>query len=99
MESVVLWVVVGFLALVVAVLYQLVRQHGRLLLRLDVLERRLSVVEAQDEEYVTQGLAVGTEFSPFRFPDLTGTEVSLDEFRGKRLVLVNWSPGCGFCDL
>jgi thiol-disulfide isomerase/thioredoxin len=43
------------------------------------------------------GLAPGKTFPPFRLPDLGGREVGLETFRGKRVLLVNWSPQCGFC--
>ena len=40
---------------------------------------------------------MGDELDDFTLPDLDGAERSLSEFRGKRVLLVNWSPGCGFC--
>ena len=43
------------------------------------------------------GLAVGKPFPPFKLPDLDGKEVALEAFRGKKVLLVNWSPQCGFC--
>ena len=30
--------------------------------------------------------------------DLDGTRRSLTELRGRRVLLVNWNPGCGFCE-
>jgi peroxiredoxin len=42
-------------------------------------------------------LAPGAELDDFTLPDLAGEERSLRDFRGKRTLLVNWSPGCGFC--
>jgi len=30
-------------------------------------------------------------------PDLLGTPVRLQELRGKRMLLLFWNPGCGFC--
>ncbi|PYV31881.1 MAG: hypothetical protein DMG09_25245 [Acidobacteria bacterium] len=78
-----------------AVVYQLVKQNGRILLRLDQLEKKPAAV-AQDEP---QGLAVGTPVSPFSLPDLSGRTVSLEEFLGRQTLLVYWSPDCGFCAL
>jgi peroxiredoxin len=40
---------------------------------------------------------VGDELDDFSLSDLDGDERALSEFRGKRTLLVNWSPGCGFC--
>ncbi|MGH2747961.1 MAG: PqqD family peptide modification chaperone [Actinomycetota bacterium] len=45
-----------------------------------------------------EGLEIGTELQPFSLPDLDGVGVSLEDLRGRRLLLVNWSPTCGFCE-
>ena len=42
-------------------------------------------------------LAAGDALEDFTLPDLDGTERSLSDTRGRRTLLVNWSPGCGFC--
>jgi peroxiredoxin len=34
----------------------------------------------------------------FTLPDLAGNPVRLEDFRGQRVLLVHWSPNCGFCD-
>jgi peroxiredoxin len=47
--------------------------------------------------YEPEGLPQGTEVAPFSRPDLDGNDVGLDDMKGRRLVLVNWSPSCGFC--
>jgi thiol-disulfide isomerase/thioredoxin len=39
----------------------------------------------------------GDELDDFTLPDLGGAERSLSDWRGRRVLLVNWSPGCGFC--
>ena len=77
-------------------LYQIVKQQGRIILRLDALEQQRGAA-AQPAE--PQGLGVGTEFPAFTLPDLEGAQVALESFRGKRVLLVHWSPQCGFCDL
>lgn len=104
MESVWSALIVVMLGLILlslwAVLYQLIKQQGRLLLRQDDLEQRLAlggiapVASAQ-----SQGLAVGTPIAPLRLPDLDGKEVALENFRGQRVMLVHWNPQCGFCGL
>jgi peroxiredoxin len=76
-------------------LYQLVKQQGRLLLRLDQVERRLGMdpSESIDRESIrlqaraSSGLPVGTRLPAF------------EEFRGRKVLLVNWSARCGYCDL
>ena len=40
----------------------------------------------------------GVMLDDFTASDLDGTERSLTDFRGRRVYLVNWNPGCGFCD-
>ena len=80
--------------------YQLIKQQGRMLLRLDKIEQARatdsaahpSENEAGPDEYV------GTDFPPFTFPDLSGKAVRLEDFRGKQILLVNWNFECGFCD-
>jgi hypothetical protein len=78
------------------VFYQLIKQQGRLLLRLDAVERSLAQA---GRGALPQGLPVGAPIAPFRLPDLKGREVGLEELKGKRVLLVHWHPGCGFCEL
>jgi peroxiredoxin len=83
------------LAGLLLVLYQIVRQQGRMLLRLDALDGG----PAADALPEPLGLQVGDEFPAFALRDLAGRKVELAGFRGRRVLLVNWSPDCGFCDL
>ena len=78
--------------------YQLLRQQGRILLRLDDLEQSASRGVAEEaEQGQPTGLSVGAQFPAFRFPDLAGQTVGLKDFEGKRVLLVHWSAECGFC--
>jgi methylamine dehydrogenase accessory protein MauD len=43
------------------------------------------------------GLKAGTPAPPFRLPGLDGGELSLEEFRGRRVLLVFSDPECGPC--
>jgi peroxiredoxin len=81
---------------VLFLLYQIVKQQGRLLLRLDGVEEQLRSLAPVKPE-VPAGLPVGEKFQPFQLADLDGNKVALEDFRGKRVLLVNWSPNCGFC--
>jgi peroxiredoxin len=76
-------------------LYQLMKQQGRILLRLDRLAEQTG---GTDDTSPSAGLAAGTSFPSFSFPDLAGQPIRLEGFLGKRVLLVNWSPQCGFCD-
>jgi peroxiredoxin len=43
------------------------------------------------------GLVVGNAAPPFSLPDLGGRMVALTEFRGRPVVVLFWSPACGYC--
>jgi len=81
------------------ILYQVVKQQGRLLLRLDDLDRRLAHAGLGVGPGEPGGLEVGTPVSSGRLPDLEGRLISLDDYRGQRVLLVQWSPECVFCEL
>jgi peroxiredoxin len=106
MEQTLLTAVVVLLSLILLslwlLLYQLVKQQGRMLLRLDGLEGGLPVGgqgAVGGVQIGPRGLGVGKPFDSFSLPDLAGQTVALDDFRGRRLLIVNWSPQCGFCDM
>jgi thiol-disulfide isomerase/thioredoxin len=44
-----------------------------------------------------EGLPVGAVVAPFELEDARGGTVTSDDLVGRRLVLVNWSPTCGYC--
>lgn len=81
------------------VLYQVVKQQGRMLLRIDALEQRLDALGVHGGAEASVGPPVGSALEPFSLADISGREVSSESFRGRRLLLVNWSAACGFCDL
>lgn len=96
LEAVILVTLLGFL-------FQLMKQQGRILLRLDALQRQVADTQiaaltgANPSLAGPAGLEPGTLVSGFGLPDLTGQMVTLGDFKGKRVLLVHWSPGCGFC--
>jgi peroxiredoxin len=97
------WTVVVLLGVVVLsgfavlfLLYQIIKQQGRLLLRLDAIEGQLGS-RAPQARPEPAGLPVGEAFQPLRLPDLDGNHRALEDFRGKKVLVVNWSPNCGFC--
>jgi peroxiredoxin len=82
------------------VLYQMIKAHGRVLLRLDEVEHLLQQGEELDHGQAdVSALTIGTEFPAFQLPDLQGRKVGLEEFRGQRVLLIHWSPDCGYCDV
>jgi peroxiredoxin len=76
--------------------WQLLRQNGRLLLRLEEFEQRLKEIEFGEGEQSTS-LQVGCEAPEFDLPDLAGEDSSLVKYRGQRVLLVFFNPACGFC--
>jgi peroxiredoxin len=78
------------------ILYHVVRAQGRFLIRLETLERSLQHFEQPPEQ--PEGLAVGEAISGFHLPDFTGRLIGLEEVPAKQILLVNWSPTCGFCE-
>ena len=78
------------------VAYQLVRQNGRILLRLEAIEKRLGKHPAEDSRKAT-GLPIGTPAPEFELSDLAGRRRKLSEFRGQDVLLIFFGPKCGFC--
>jgi peroxiredoxin len=107
--DIVTWVLVGLVVLTQIALgllvYQLLRQHGRLLLRVEALEGRPAGQGAAQphpqprhhQPQRPQGLTVGATVEPFSLPAVSGETVALADYRGRRVLLVHWNPGCGFC--
>lgn len=91
----------GLIAIsLITLFYQLLKQQGRILLRLDDLDQHMTTGMAAMPEHAKSepaGLSVGSQFPAFRFPDLAGRARSLNDFDGKRMLLVHWSADCSFC--
>jgi len=78
--------------------YQLVRQNGRILLRLESIEKRLATSkDAKPKSREPAGLPVGALAPDFELPDLAGVRHKLSEFRGQDLLLIFFNPQCGYC--
>ena len=73
------------------------RQNGRLLLRIEALEKQIGIGEPAPPP---PGLPVGSPAPAFRLPGLDGREVSLDDLRAleKPVMLLFIEPNCGPCD-
>ena len=84
-----------------AALYQVFMQNGRMLARIDLLERRLDGHGKQPVEsrVLRDGLKAGTPAPLFELPGISGGTVSLAAFRGRRVLLVFTDPECGPCDV
>ncbi len=81
------------------VLYQLILQNGRILMRLEAIERLF--VPGFDASYAVEpyigSLPAGVPAPAISLPDLSGALRDLSEWRGKRVLLVFFDPTCTFC--
>jgi len=102
------WLLVAGLAWFV---YQLLRQNGRLLVRLETLEtdvarRRVAAEMGQARGKGTlvrsrinrEGLTRGQVAPAFRLPRVDGGELSLEDYLGRRVLLVFSDPDCAPCN-
>ncbi len=84
------------------VVFGLLRQQGRLMLRIDNLELRIEAAgigPAGQAVPTAMGLPLGQPAPGFTLPQMAGGQLSLDALRvaGKPLVLVFSDPQCGPC--
>jgi peroxiredoxin len=80
--------------------YQLARQNGRILLRLESIEMRLGSRAGKKQREAARpprGLTVGMEAPDFELPDLAGVRCKLSDFRQRNVLLIFFNPKCGFC--
>ena len=82
----------------VTALYYVLRQNGRMLLRVEALEVRLGIAAAP--EPVNTGLPVGTEAPAIDLVDLAGRRVTLVQLHEKAtpVLLLFSEPECGACE-
>jgi peroxiredoxin/uncharacterized membrane protein YphA (DoxX/SURF4 family) len=95
-------VVLGLLGIQGWFLLHLLRQNGRLMVRLQALEARLGGAAPAPSGNGSQrvaGLPVGSVAPGFRLRNLRGEEVTLDDLRaaGEPVLLLFTSPDCGPC--
>jgi len=76
--------------------YELVRQNGRVLLRLEAIEKSIGP-RAVAEQREALGLPLGTIAPDFWLPDLAGVRHTLSEFREHNALLIFFNPQCGYC--
>jgi len=80
--------------------YQLARQNGRILLRLESIEKQLAQrtgTKQRQADRPPRGLPLGTAAPDFELPDLAGVRRQLSEFRQRNVLLIFFNPKCGFC--
>ena len=96
--DVVLFICCGLLACLGGwVALQLVTQNGRLLLRVEALERRLdNRPETSAAGANQQGLPPGSVLTDFSLPLLSGGTGALHQWSGREVVLIFVSPKCSY---
>ncbi len=89
--------------------YQLIRQNGRILLHLEALQQQiapLAALAAQAQaargssgaaQAALPPLGIGSQAPDFELPTLSGGDVTLGAFSGRKRVLIFFNPGCGYC--
>ena len=83
-----------------AFMVALLRQHGRLLLRIDQLEQRLDEAGVAAPEPAGPGLVVGSPAPPFTLPGLYGEQITLESILAldRPALLLFTDPACGPCN-
>jgi peroxiredoxin len=80
-------------------IFQLLAQNGRMLERIDRLEQTVDALDPlKKSRLVRDGLKAGTLAPDFQLPRVGGTEVSLAQYKGRRVLLVFSDPACGPCN-
>lgn len=83
-------------------LWQVLRQNGNLLLRMEAIEQSLGISASASpiETPGSRGLPAGSPAPDFSLPDLEGAQVSLHSLLsgGRRLLLIFTDPDCGPCN-
>lgn len=77
-----------------AMMYALLQQNGRLIVRLEALEGGRSLPRSRINR---NGLAAGTMAPDFDLPALDGGQVTRSEYAGRWLLLVFSDPECAPC--
>jgi peroxiredoxin len=80
--------------------FMMIRQGNRLVERLEAVEAVLYSVQdelAEGKEEESDGLPAGSQAPAFELANLQGLRTSLEQFRGKPVLLIFFSPTCAFC--
>ncbi len=79
--------------------YHLLRQNGRILQRLETLEAQAArpTGPSLSAPGPPPGLPIGALAPDFELASLVGDRHRLSDWRGRRVLLIFFNPGCGFC--
>jgi peroxiredoxin len=87
------WILIGVGVVFIA---QLILQNGRLLLRIEQVESKLSLI-VEASQTIDHGLAIGSEAPLIELPSLDAASWSLLDQRGQRSLVLFFSHNCGYC--
>ncbi len=90
----------ALIAVLAFLLLHVLKQHGRLLMRIEALEKaKPGAPAAAAQPAALHGLAVGSKAVEFELPTVRGTTARLNSFLngGKAALLIFTSPSCGPC--
>lgn len=81
-----------------SVIYQLLRSHGRLLLRTEELDRQIGQLAAKPgkDEVAATRRGIGSIGPDFELPNLAGGTMTLSQWQGHRVLLIFFSPDCEY---
>jgi methylamine dehydrogenase accessory protein MauD len=77
--------------------YQMVRQNGRIMVNLEIIMTKLGAHCGGQPQAPMPALPVGSAAPDFELPDLAGGRQTLAQFRGRRVLLIFFSPKCPHC--
>lgn len=95
LETILPWLFLAGLGIWLA--FHLVCQNGRILTRLEALEKRVVADRPPSANLPGMGLPAGTPAPDFELPDINGGRTRLAQFRGRRVLMVFFNPSCGYC--
>jgi peroxiredoxin len=93
-------VLAGGVALAIWLGLQVLRQNGRLLTRLESLEREMATIKSFMGNFASRaGLPIGSRAPSFRLPSMSGEAVTMEDLlaSGRSLILMFVDPDCGPC--
>ncbi len=97
-STMLVWAALGLSSLALYLAFQLLRQNGRLLVRIEAIEAKLGIVPGQN---VPQGLPVDSVAPGFTAKNLDEATITIDPVRDLAgpTLLVFVEPGCSACDV
>jgi peroxiredoxin len=78
--------------------YNLIMQNGRLMLRVDMLEQSLIQQGILQQGVSAVGFPPGSVLNDFALPVLGGGTMTLSQWRGRKVALIFLSPTCKHCE-